>query len=95
MRIVIQTKFNDPELKGDCFNSFECNVEKECVIDRVRRVISSLISLNAPNVEDDIVSTMEQKMTFENHFINNEYRIIFVGRFANNNLSLVVKELKS
>lgn len=95
MRIVIQTKFNDPELIGDCFNSFECNIEKECIVDRVRSVISSLISLNAPSVEDDVVSAMEQKMTFDNHFINNEYRIIFVGRFANDNLSLVVKELRS
>lgn len=94
MRIVIQTKFNNPDLSGDCFCSFECNVEVADVETMTRQVLASLTALNAPNVEEALTLAMKEKLTFDNHFINNEYRILFVGRFANNNLSVVVKELR-
>ena len=94
MRIIIESKFNNPELVGDCYNSLECNIDKENIYKIVESVMTSLVSLNAPNVVDDVINALKEKMTFKNHFINNSYRILFVGRFANDNLSVVIKELR-
>ena len=94
MRIIIESKFNNPELVGDCYNSLECNIDKENICKIVESVMTSLVSLNAPNVVDDVINALKEKMTFKNHFINNSYRILFVGRFANDNLSVVIKELR-
>lgn len=94
MHIVIESRFNNPELIGFCYNSLECCIDKENIYEVVERAMMSIVSLNAPDVTVDVMEAIKEKITFDNQFINDEYRILFVGRFSNDNLSVVIKELK-